>query len=79
MLILSLPSLGFTTCCNAARHTYNKLLDKLIWYTTPTLLQRLTKAILLFLYYSKVIILCIELIHASLEGPPEVLNLVQIG
>ena len=42
------------------------------------LFQSLTKAIPLFLSYTKVVILWEESVHALLEVPPEVLNWVEV-
>jgi hypothetical protein len=48
------------------------------WYALPALFQRFTKALSLLLSHTVVIVLWVELVHALLEVPPEVLNWVEI-
>ena len=59
---------------NTRWHTQDELAYETAWYTTPTLLQRFTKAIPLFLSSTIIIILWVEFVHALLKHSPEVLN-----
>jgi hypothetical protein len=62
-----------------ARHAHDEAPDQLAGYPTPTLFQRSTKAIPLFLSSHIIVVLWIEFIHAPFEMVPEVLNRVEIG
>jgi hypothetical protein len=77
-LILCLPASSFSAGCHTAWHAHDKLAYEAARYSMPALFQCLTKAIPLFLSYTKVVILWEESVHALLEVPPEVLNWVKI-
>jgi hypothetical protein len=61
-----------------AWHVYDKLAYEVARYSMPALFQSLTKAISLFLSYTKIVILWEESVHALFYLPPEVLNWVEI-
>jgi hypothetical protein len=63
--IFGLPASAESTGLQASWHALNKAFYETAWYATPTLLEGFAKAIPLFLRYAAIIILWIELVHAS--------------
>jgi hypothetical protein len=73
-LVLCLLAARLSHCTQTLRHRHNKLLNQLPRYATLALLQSLTKPILFLLSLAVVVVLWVQLEHASLKYLLEVFN-----